>query len=592
MSTQDITPTVNRIAMALVGAVAGFAAWSFVEMAEQVMTRPRLFLFSVTAVMGFFALLLGLRGPLSWARAAFGAAGLAVLAALLLLWASFRFDDLETFFDSPLPFIALFLLIFIGAPFVCAGLQRPGGARDYPLLFDTAWALLVRYLAGWLFVAVVWGIVFLSDALLGLVGITVIEDLIELEPVPFALTGIFLGLSLAVMHELRDYISPFLVLRLFRILLPAVVLVVGVFLIALPLRGFGALFGGFSVAATLMAVAIAAITLITSTMDRTDAEAAEAPLMVWSARIMSLMLVPLTVAAGWAVWLRVGQYGWTPERVAAALSAAVLVVYALAYGISVLRAGWGARIRGVNLWMALGVLGLSALWLTPLIHAEAISTRSQLARFEAGDVDPSELALWQMSDDWGRAGQDGLDALRALAAAGDHPQAEALAERLDQLEEADSRYAFESGEGATPPSDDIIDAIMERLVLRPKGVEVTREEISGLPVQVLENLWRGCERGEPGLPGCVLVLADLKPASDGEEGLLIYRSRRGDTLEFTGLLRTDAGLSVHRNVYADIVGRSLRPLNEDLIRALAEDDIHVVPSGIDMISIGGIGIVP
>ncbi|MDA7427961.1 DUF4153 domain-containing protein [Primorskyibacter aestuariivivens] len=591
MSTQDTTTAVNRAAMALVGAIAGTAGWFFADMAEEVITQPRLFLFSVTAVMGFFAVLLGLKGPLGWARAALGAAGLAALAAGLLVWASLRFDGLETFFDSPLPFIALFLLGFIGTPFVSAGLQAPGGTLDYPRLFDTAWSILVRYLAGWLFVAVVWGIVFLSDALLGLVGITLIEDLIEIDPVPFALTGLFLGLALAIMHELRAYISPFLVLRLFRILLPAVVLVVGIFLIALPLRGFGSLFGGFSIAATLMAVAIAAITLITSAIDRSDDEAAQAMIMTGAARIMAVMLVPLCVAAGWAVWLRVGQYGWTPERVAAALSAAVLTIYALAYAAAVLRAGWGARIRTINLWMALGVLALSALWLTPLIHAESITTRSQISRFEDGRLPVHDLPLWEMREDWGHAGAGGLARLRKIAELGTHEAADELQARLARLDAAETRYAFEAVDEA-PPSDQVVDAILDNLRVLPEGQSVARSEIEGLPARVLDTMRRGCEiEGDAG-PGCVLILSDLKPFVEGEEGVLILRGHAQDSIEVMGVARGPEGLVIQRTLFSDISGASLRGQDTALLEALLAGDISIEPSGINVISIGGISILP
>lgn len=592
MSAIANTVAANRIAMGFAGALAGAAGWFFIEAAEMAVSHPRLFLVSVTFVMGFFAVLLGLKGPLNWPRAAAGAGGVAGGAALLLLWASLRFDAVEPFFESVLPVLALFLLLFIGTPFVSAALQERGGARNYALLFDTSWALLVRYLAGWLFVAVVWSIVFLSDALLSLVGITVIEDVIELEPVPFVLTGLFLGVALAVMHELRDYISPFLVLRLFRILLPVLTLVVGIFLVALPIRGFDALFGTFSVAATLMAVAIAAITLITSTLDRTDRDAATAPLMIRTARVMSVMLIPLTLAAAWAVWLRVAQYGWTPERVAASLSACVLVIYGLAYGLSVLRAGWPQRLRQSNLAMALFVLALSALWMTPVFHAEALSTRSQIARFEAGEATPDDLPIWRMANDWGRAGTKGMDRLRALAEAGTHPEAEALARRLEQLDAAGSRYAFENSDSATPEQEAMLEEILQHLVLRPESLEIRGADLAALPVPVVENLWHGCQQTTEDVPGCVMVLADLKPLADGEEGLLIYRSRTGDTLELIGLHRGENGLSVHRTVYADIAGQPLRTNNDALLSALADGDIAIVPSGIDMISIGGIGIVP
>lgn len=591
MSMQDTTTALNRSAMALVGAVAGAAAWVFADMAQEVITRPRLFLFSVTAVMGFFAVLLALKGPLDWGRAALGAAAMAVVSAGLILWASLRFETVEPFFDSPLPFLALFLLLFIGTPFVSAGLQVPGGARDYARLFDTAWAILVRYLAGWLFVAVVWGIVFLSDALLGLVGLTFIEDLIGIDPVPFALTGLFLGLALAIMHELRAYISPFLVLRLFRILLPAVVLVVGVFLIALPLRGFGGLFGGLSVAATLMAVAIAAITLITSAMDRSEDEAARAAIMTGSARIMSVMLVPLSAAACWAVWLRVAQYGWTPERVAAALSAAVLIVYGLAYAGAALRAGWPARLRRINLWMAVAVLALSALWLTPLIHAEAIATRSQLARFEAGNRPVEDLPLWELRADWGRAGTAGLDRLRAIAAQDAHPRAAALQARLARLDAAKNRYVFEQGDQAPPP-DALVDRIMAALQVFPEGQSVTRDEIEALPARVLDTMGRGCAAKGGSGPACVLILADLKPFHPGEEGVLILRGRAAGSVDVMGAERGAEGLVIRRSIYSDISGTSLRGQDAALIDALRGGDISITPSGIDMISIGDIAILP
>lgn len=583
---------VNRGIMALVGAVAGAAAWYFVEIAEDVMTNPRLYLFSVTAVMGFFAILLGLKGPLGWARAALGAAALALLAAGLIVWASLRFDDLETFFDTPLHVLALFLLLFIGTPFISAGLQRRGGARNYALLFDTAWALLVRYLAGWLFVAVVWGIVYLSDTLLRLVGVTVIQDLIGVDPVPFALTGLFLGLALAVMHELREYISPFLVLRLFRILLPAVVVVVGVFLIALVLRGMVSLIGNLSVAATLMAVAIAAITLITSSMDRADEEAAQVPLMAWSARIMSGMLVPLTLAAAWCVWLRVEQYGWTPDRVAAALSALVLVVYALAYGVSVLRAGWGGRIRQVNLGMALAVLALSVLWLTPAIHAEAISTRSQIARFEAGRLEVARLPLWNMKDGWGRAGTAGLARLRALAEAGTHPEAEALQARLARLNAADTRYDFERMEGPEAASPADVETVLGALVVLPEGQNVSRDDLAALPAQTLKTVRRGCALGGEEQPGCVLVLTDLKPFEPGEEGVFLVLQDAGARVEVMSVRREEAGLSLVRSLFADLTGVQLRSQVTALKQAMASGDIRIVPTGIDMIAIGGVRILP
>ena len=79
---------------------------------------------------------------------------------------------------------------------------------------------------------------------------------------------VWLVLALAVVTELSDYVSPFLILRLLRLMLPPVLLVLAVFLLALPLRGLSGLFGGLSAAATLLAMVAAGATATTRTGPR------------------------------------------------------------------------------------------------------------------------------------------------------------------------------------------------------------------------------------------------------------------------------------------------------------------------------------
>ena len=80
----------------------------------------------------------------------------------------------------------------------------------------------------------------------------IISDLLDIDGVPFVLTGLVLGLAIAVVNELSDYVSPYLILQLLRLLLPVLVVVMAVFIVALPFRGLSGLFGGLSAAATLM----------------------------------------------------------------------------------------------------------------------------------------------------------------------------------------------------------------------------------------------------------------------------------------------------------------------------------------------------
>ena len=82
--------------------------------------------------------------------------------------------------------------------------------------------------------------------MLGIVGIDVIGRLLEHEAVILTLTGAVFGLGMAVIHDLADLLSPYVVLRMFRLFLPVVLAVMAVFLVALPFRGLDGLVSGLS----------------------------------------------------------------------------------------------------------------------------------------------------------------------------------------------------------------------------------------------------------------------------------------------------------------------------------------------------------
>lgn len=506
----------RRVTLALVGAAAGVALYVLLVELPDRTDNTRLVLALASLVGGFFAALLPAIGPLTLARAVMAAGLIAVVSSGLLTWASFRFDDAEDFLSVGHALAAYSLLVALPLPFLIAALRPGEGWRDFPALFTHAWEIVVRYVVAWTFTGIVWGVIMLSDQVLQLVGIDLIERLIDIDGVPWALTGIALGLSLAVSFELRGLIRPDLVLRLLRLLLPVVLVVSAVFLIAAPINGLSRLFGGISAAATLMAMAIAAATLITVTLDRSDAAAARAGVLVWSARITALILPVLGALAGWAVMVRVGQYGWTPARLAAAVAAAVTLAYGLAYAGAVLRgAHWQQHIRQANIWLALMLIATAALWLSPVLNAERISVKAQIARYESGRIAAEELDLWTLGHDWGRAGTMALDRLRGEAD-------EALARRFAMLDAARSRYdylASVAGEAIPEQAADL----MKLLAVRPEGATLPDDLFDGDDPSrrfLLETLTAGCKQTTPGgAPGCVAVVADFMPLSPGDEVL-------------------------------------------------------------------------
>ncbi len=572
-----------RLSYAVVGAVAGLSVWGLIDVLPDIVNNARAALLLIAAGLGFFSVWLALLGPVHLIPAAMAALGMAMPAALLLFWASFRHAEVEAFVDRGYAVAAFVYLLAIGAPFVIAGLHRHGGWRHYGDLFDGAWNLAVRVAAAWLFVGVVWLVLLLSDQLLGLVGITVIRDVIELRPVPYLVSGLALGLGLAIVHEFRDYVSPFLVIHLLRVLLPALLVVLAVFIAALPFRGLSSLFGQFSAAATLIAVTVAGITLVTTAIHRDDGLSVQGAGMQAATRALSAMLPVPAALALWAVWLRVDQYGLTPDRVAALIAAAVTLIYALAYaGALLMRVDWRRQQRSVNRWMALVTLAIAALWLTPVLNAERLATASQLARAKDG-VAVEHLALWEMANEWGVAGRRGLARLEAQADPAEGADLLALIERARQTTEKWDFAKVTDGDGI-----DTLDGVVP---LRPEGSSLPRGALDGLNPVERRQIHEACRRRLPGgLPGCVIVIAPFEPAEDAHRAIGLFATT-GDGARLAAY-RIDNGRLFAQGYPLDILAGSYPYVPNDAIADILNGRFRLAPSPRTVLEVGDMRLFP
>lgn len=509
---QDVAKTelLTRLGMVLIGAIAGLSMWALVEYLPDLIDNHRFYLLISSVSAGFFVLLLALLGVLQ-PRQAFGLSAFwAMVAAALLYWNSAGFVDVEQLLDTPFSILAWILLLKLGAPFGAAALQ--GRARDYTYLFDTSWGIVVRYLAAWVFVGLFWALLMLSDQLLGIVGITVIEDLIDLDPVPYALTGAVLGLALAVAQDLNAYISPYLVLRLLRLLLPMLLVVVLVFILALPLQGLSSLFGSFSAAGIVMGIAIAGITLITSALDRDQDDAIASRFMIMATKVMALVLPILAGLAVWAIWLRVSDYGWTPERLAASVAAAFVLAYAVLYALSVLRgADWAKHIRNANIALAVTVMGVAVLWLTPVLNAQKISANHQVKRYLTGVVQAKDFPAWEIQNAWGVAGQSAAQQLLALPA-------EAHSQIIADLTLATdaNKYSFQR-DRTDPDRNEEAKALANLLTVLPEGRSLPADSFTETNNTNVENWAKTC--AAPDTSPCYLIFGPFQPY--GQEAALL-----------------------------------------------------------------------
>lgn len=532
MSEHDLeTDTTLRPLMASVGMGAGLSFWFLIEKLPDITENDRLVLALASLVFGFFAVLLAALGPLKLARASLAALSVALPTTGFLTLASLRFETVDGFAESGHSFAAYFLLGLVATPFMLAAFRPGQWWRDYSAVFTHSWEIVMRYGVGAAFTGIVWLVIHLSNDVLRIVQIDLINRFLNWDPASYMITGVALGLGMAVVWDLRQMISPDLVIRLFRLLLPVVLVVSLVFLAAVPLNGLSGLFGRFSAAATLLAMAAAGVTLITLTVDYSDARSAASPVLAWSARGMALATPLLAALAVWAITARVVQYGWTPARLAAATASAIAMAYGLAYALSVLRGtGWRAHIRRSNVGLALALAFLAALWLSPILNAERISVNSQIARFEAGKTEADALDLWAIGKEWGRVGEAALVKLLA----DDAPKHEALASNITRFEDAENRYQYERHLNNAQHTEELLAKLREVLPIRPEGARLpdglwaNADEIDYSDLYFIERLVTDCERETPARgPACVAVVGDFLPETEGEEVLFVYQRDYG-----------------------------------------------------------------
>lgn len=520
----------ERWRMALVGATGGLLFWAVIEAGEAGWLGDRLALVLLALVLTAGAATLAMSGPIPFRSALPRALGLAAVTALLVWVGGLSHSDGIS--SSGLSVLAAMAVATLPVPFLLV--QARGDWRDYPALFSEAWAIVVRLVAAAAFTGLVWGVVFLSDQVLQIVGLSLISDMLEYWVVGAVLTGAVFGLGTAMVHEQAEALSPYPVLRLFRLLLPVILAVMLVFLIALPFRGLNGLFDGLSPTLLLLTMVGAGVSLVSITVAQTDSEATQSHVLQRAAQMTALILPVMAGLAGYAVWQRVDQHGWTPERLFAALGCGLALGYGLSYALAVLRGRrWMGYIRQANIGLALVAILLAGLWLTPVLNAERISAGNQFARFQAGKTAIADLDIDAIRR-WGSPGQVVLDALAERAK---EPGQEALAARLAGTDDPAGTARAEAAR-----------ALSALMPVQPVGATGTRDTLlAGADEYLLRDWTEVCKTSPSGEPGCLMAVADLLPSRPGEEAVLLL-VRNEDYVELLGLYLDDTGRLASRQV--------------------------------------------
>lgn len=327
-----------------------------------------------------------------------------------------RYDDGEKVAAFVLPLAVAWLLAM---PLLKLRLTGGRWTGPYPALFDITWRGALTLAEAALFTGVFWLLMGLAGMLFGLLGIEAVGDFIS-EPLfaipATALVGTLaihlIGASAGMVDGLMRQL-----LNLLKWLLPLAGVIVIAFALAL-LPKLPALFAeGQRVmeAGWLLWLVAVTVLLLNAAYQSGQEPTGYGRLIEQTLRVVPPLLTVIALTALYSLAVRTSTYGLTPARYWGLVAAAAATAYAVGYSIAAWTPGrWFARMGGINIAVALALLAVLLLSLTPLADPLRLSVDSQARRA----LSAADARAQQPTDPRGEDFVDWLSRIERLPASG------------------------------------------------------------------------------------------------------------------------------------------------------------------------------
>jgi hypothetical protein len=425
--------------------------------------------------------------------------------------------------------LVLAAALFVAHVLVVDSLIERRFLPPYARHFDTAWKLGVQIVMAKAFVLVFWGVLVLGAGLFKLVNIEFFVRLIQHSWFYYPATTLALAVAIHVTDVQPSLIrgARSLALTLLSWLLPLLVVILLGFLGSLPFISLDPLWRTHFATTLLLTSAALLVFLINSFYQDGTTDGAVSRIKKTAAAIGAVELIPLVGLAGWALSLRVGQYGWSVERIFAAAVIAVATCYAVGYAVAVvLSPKTFRRIEITNFATAYVFLGLTLALFTPLADPARLMVADQVARLKSGFVRPEKFDFAALKFDgagWGH------DALVELTKAKDGPDADRIGAFASRALAAVSRNGS-TNPGGLPTGDEMA----ARIAIYPAGKPLPPGFLDLGAGPFTAATLPTCLRATKG-PQCILRFMTLRPG--GAEAILFLDSLNGHILETDALGR-------------------------------------------------------
>jgi hypothetical protein len=377
----------------------------------------------------------------------------AILLALLLFVLGWHLGWVENAMDVPNqyaheftpPFvfslgIALFIFAFFYRTWCTNGHLR----FDYKQLLAFSWqhALTLGLLG--LFVGVFWLLLLLWGSLFDAIGVGFFEELFEQRAFIYPVTWLVLGFGLVLIRNRIRLVATvqFMCEALTKALLPLAALIVTLFLATLPITGLQPIWDTGNAAFLMMALTLVLLFFFNAVLGG-DTEHPPYPLPLRLFVFLAIALLPVsTLLATWALWLRIDQYGLTPDRLWAGVILLLIAGYTFSYAALILwkRTQSVHHIQTANTWLALVIACIMILVNTPVADLRAWSAQSQAERLLSGEVEVDKFDYAYMRFSLGAYGVEALREIEKSEFAKDKPE---IAKRIAAAMAQKNRWSEE-----------------------------------------------------------------------------------------------------------------------------------------------------
>jgi len=453
--------------------------------------------------------------------------------------------------------IGVFICWFILMPFAEHKLFRHSWCDDYTLLFSATWSNTAKLLSAAVFIGLFWGLLFLWAGLFKVLKVTFFYELFTGRNFVYPVTAIAFGIGLSLYSAKEEALVGLYrtSLNVLGWLLPLVTFIMLLFLFTLFFQGLDPLWKtGY--ATTLMLTLLGLMVFLFNAAWQDASGTQRFPNWLLNLISLGFAVMPLyIVLCAYSLGLRIIQYGWSIERIWAALAVFVLSIYALGYAATSIRRQtiWMLGAKGVNITGGLIIVILLTLTATPVLDPARISVNSQIGRLLTNKtaVDSFDFNYLRFN-----AGKYGNEELRKLLNNTNHPQAELIHTKVESTFKKQYANDYRDSAESTLPRWSHAE-LAEKLKLYPKVavldpafVDFLLERLNG------QQFSLGC--GSNGNP-CHLLSIDLN--ADAVEELVLFDSynSKAFSLEngkwrFIGNLRGDM---------AKLAGASLTQILEE-----------------------------